>query len=173
MSHIKATIDAFLEGWDRKEWMHAHGEWASAQWEAERAEYRARAEALEAALEEALTALRARSADDLRDGVPNIDLEGIEDAYEALAEAAEALRDQVRPDESDYIAEGTLDPDEVADGAKALGVGEKWQGWDCTEGWASYRHGAALYVRWYRNAHGDRHDRDLWVCVDKTFFQEE
>lgn len=103
---MKETIEAFLEGWDRQEWMQVHGEWASSQ----------------------------------REG--------------------------------DYIAEGVIDPDEVADGAKALGVGDNWQGWECNEGWAAYRVGEALYVRWYRNAHGNRHDRDLWVCVDDAFFQE-
>src|SRR5690606_9218569 len=144
--NIRDACEQFLEAWDRQEWMQVHGEWASAQWEGERAEYRARAEALEGALEEALTALRARSADDLRDGVPDIDLTGIQETYQELAKAAEALSYQVRPDESDYIAEGMIDPDGVASNAKDLDVGDRWQGWDCIEGWKAYRVGDALYV---------------------------
>lgn len=171
--NIKETIEVFLKSWDRQAWMADHGEWASAQWEEEREDYRACTEALEATLEDALKALRSRDASDLRDGVPDIDLKDIEDAYEELGRAANALLYQVRPDESDYIAEGTIDPDGVADDAEHLGVEVQWQGWDCTEGWSAYRVGEALYAQWYRNAYGNRHDRELWVCVDGSYFREE
>lgn len=88
-------------------------------------------------------------------------------------EWASSLDEQVRSDDSDYIAEGVIDPDDVAGTAEALDVVCSWQGWDCTEGWTAYRAGDALYVHWFRNARGLRHDRSLWVLVDEAFFEQE
>lgn len=160
-NNIKETCKNFLEDWDRHEWMAAHGEWASSEWDEERKEY-----------EEAAAALVAAAA-----ALPNSDraqpsaLSELKEAYDRLREAAEALDGQVRPDESDYIAEGLLDPDGVADDAEALDAKDGWQGWDCTEGWRAYRRGRDLYINWWRNAYGNRHSRDLWVLVDKDFFE--
>ncbi len=78
----------------------------------------------------------------------------------------------VESDES-YIAEGVIDPDDVATRATDCDVSRSWQGWDCREGWGAYRVGRALYLRWWRNACGNRRDRDLWVLVDSEFFQED
>jgi hypothetical protein len=36
-----------------------------------------------------------------------------------------------------YIAEGTIDPDNVENRSRCLRVGFDWQGWDCREGWAA------------------------------------
>lgn len=76
-------------------------------------------------------------------------------------------------DESDHIEEGTLDPDCIEHDADPLEVGSSWQGWDCKEGWSAYQVGEALYLNWWRSPYGgtNRHQRDLWVCVDETFFQ--
>lgn len=77
-------------------------------------------------------------------------------------------------DEADGIEEGTIDPDEVEDGADDLEVGASWQGWDCREGWRAYRVGDGLYLNWWRTPypHTARHQRDLWVEVNGTFFEE-
>lgn len=76
-------------------------------------------------------------------------------------------------DGEDYIEEGLLDPDDVADSAIDLDVGFNCQGWYCHEGWAAYRSGTALYLRWWRHPNTDlRHERDLWVRVEGEFFEE-
>jgi hypothetical protein len=78
-------------------------------------------------------------------------------------------------DGGDCIEEGTIDPNDVESEAEDLGVGASWQGWDCREGWSAYQVGEALYVNWWRTPYGgtNRHQRDLWVCVDKSFFEAE
>jgi hypothetical protein len=105
----------------------------------------------------------------LADG-ESVDVEDLLAAMGELQAAAEALRGQVRPDHSDYIEAGTIDPDDVQSSSERLGVGESGKGWDCVEGWGAYRSDDALIVRWYRHAYGSRHDRDLWVVVDEEFF---
>lgn len=98
------------------------------------------------------------------------------DRHEWMADHGEwaSEDDDTIGSESDYIAEGVIDPDNVADSAVYLGVDKTWQGWDCREGWAAYRSGDALYLNWWRSPTTNlRHDRDLWVLVDKRFFEEE
>lgn len=77
--------------------------------------------------------------------------------------------------EDDEIEEGVIDPDGVEDDADALEVGSSWQGWDCREGWRAYQHGTALYLNWWRTPypHTPRHERDLYVLVSSSFFEEE
>jgi len=153
------AIEAFLENWDRHQWMQDHGKWASAQWDEERAAY-------DGAVEELRAAVESLPAADKADG----DLDGVSAALEAVREAAKSLADQVCPDESDYTATGTIDPADAKSSAEDLGIGECSREWECREGWGAYRVGDALYVRWYRDAWGVRHDRDLWVLVDDAFF---
>ena len=75
--------------------------------------------------------------------------------------------------ESDCIAEGVIDPDEVQDSAELLGVEAAWQGWDCREGWMAMRSGDALVINWWRSpTTALRHQRDLYVVVDEEFFAE-
>lgn len=204
---IRETIDSFLSDWDRHVWQQDHGEWASAEWDDERATYTAAGEQLRASLLAAtpLPGATEEQADDYTVAVEALDdamveagrldddsdirsaarglvgaapaaiteLDAILAAVAAVEQAARALDGQVQPDDQDYIATGTIDPDGVSDAADALGVSAQWQGWDCTEGWSAYRHGDALYMRWYRDAYGNRHDRDLWVRVDPRFFRSE
>jgi hypothetical protein len=165
---VEKTIVAFLEDWDRHQWMMDHGEWASEEWSEEREDYSDAIEQLLLSIdkvkETVLETLDESRADSFRDVRC-----ALEKAMEELSEAesiAKELDGQVRPDESDYIAEGTIDPDDVSDKAVDLDIGERWQGWDCYEGWSAYRVDDALYVRWYRTAYGNRHERDLWVLVD-------
>lgn len=63
------------------------------------------------------------------------------------------------------------------DGAKVAGIAKRLAGggppkqvWDGQEYWRAYAHGQALYINWVRVAWGDRHARDLWILVDKEFF---
>jgi hypothetical protein len=151
---IYESCTDFLSDWDRQDWMESHGEWASSAWTSER---------------EAYDDASARVQDALADS-ESVDVDELLAAIEELQAAAEALRDQVLPDSSDYIAEGTIDPDSVRSSSECLDIGESAQGWDCTEGWSAYRSGDALVVQWYRHARGQRHDRDLWVVVDEEFF---
>lgn len=166
---IRNACELFLEGWNRHDWMSKNGEWASESWNEEREAYNDAKEALAEALQDAVKAVQKCDAGD---EAPDVFSE-IEEAREALEAAAKALDGQVRADDSDYIAEGTIDPDDVANVAEGLDVGSSWQGWDCTEGWYAHRSGTALYVRWWRDAHRSRHNRDLWVCVNESFFEEE
>lgn len=160
---IEDTIHEFLADWDRYEWMIEHGAWVSAEWDAARAEYDA-----------ALAELR-----DLVGAADDADCVGhwrgadaIVDCARELARCARALDGQVTPDESDYIAEGTIDPDGVKAKAVCVYDGGSHRGWDCTESVDGYRVGDALYMRWRREAYGNRHSRDLWVLVESDFFGE-
>lgn len=161
---VYEAVESFLrdeeEGWSRHEWMQAHGEWASAEWDDAREGYTEAVELLASLVGDMPDAERADA-----DG-----LDAISSAVEAVHTAVAELDGQVRPDESDYIAEGRIDPDEVADQAEDLEVGYSAQGWDCTEGWNAYRAGSALYMHWWRDACGNRHGRSLWVLVDDEFF---
>jgi hypothetical protein len=162
-NEIEDAIYGFLADWDRHEWMIDHGEWASAEWEDARNDYDA-----------ALAELRAvvDAADDA-DGVSDdSDCDAIAQALDDLRECAKALDSQVLPDESDYIEEGTIDPDGVADKAVCVYDGGSHRGWDCAESIDGYRVGDALYMRWRRDAYGNsnRHSRDLWVLVSDDFF---
>jgi hypothetical protein len=142
--------------------MVENGEWASAEWDEAREEYTNALAELAAAIERAPAADRAD-----RNALADVTL------WAAAAKAAaEALHDQVRPDESNHIAEGLIDPDDVSETAERLDVGGSWQGWDCTEGWDAYRNGNDLYLNWWRNAYGNRHTRDLWALVRADFFAE-
>lgn len=160
-SEIIDAIESFLARWDRQMWMQDNGEWASSYWDERRAEYTEALEAMKSAI---------ASAPDPEDVGSAQDDDALERAMESLQEAISALTDQVRPDESDYIAEGIIDPDDVRGGAVDLGLGRRGQDWDCVESWDAYRHGDALAMRWYRAAYGDRRHRDLWVVVDAEFF---
>jgi hypothetical protein len=160
-SDIREACESFLEEWDRHEWMQDNGEWASAQWEEERAEY-----------EEALEALgKISDQPHSREAV----LTEAGEALERLREAVKALDGALEPDESDYITEGTIDPDNIENAVTNLGVSDCWQGWDCQEGWGAYRHNNALYLNWWRSPYPNtnRHQRDLWVCVSDEFFEQD
>lgn len=162
---IYETCEAFLADWDRQEWMQLHGEWASEAWDDAREEY-------DAALADLLTAVHVLPCGDRVDGAGVLD--DVRDALALVEETAAALDGQIVAPEEDYIQEGTIDPDGVSETAHALDVGcVPVQGWDCTEGWSAYRHGDALYVRWWRDACGNRRDRDLWVLVESGFFAPE
>lgn len=165
LSDIRETCEQFLADWDRHVWMQDHGEWASSVWNDARTTYTEALAALAKAAKEAPVAERVTS--------PRRALEDIKSALATLQEAAEALDGQVRPDESDYIATGTIDPDGVEGEAEALDVKREWSGWDCQEGWRAYRHKADLYLNWWRVAYGClRHGRDLWVKVQADYFEE-
>ena len=100
-------------------------------------------------------------------------IEELRARYVTAQEAARRLDGQVLDDESDYIVEGNIDPDNVSSTSMYFGPGQQEKGWNCVEGWNAYRHGDDLYIQWYRNAYGgDRRSRSLWVCVDKGFFAE-
>lgn len=164
---IRDTIESYLEDWDRAQWMQDHGTWASERWQDEREDY-----------DEALAKFR-EAVDALPDGDgvcydTKHAFASLEVDMAELKTAMEDLDGQVHPDESDFIAEGTIDPEGVKGGAESLHVDSNLvQGWDCTEGWAAYRHGDALVMHWFRDAQGARHERDLWVVVDGQFFAEE
>jgi hypothetical protein len=159
---IETACESFLADWNRGDWAVDHGEWASAEWDDAREEYDAAVEALAAAVKAAAPSERAG-----RDALADVRA-----ALKAAEAAAEALDGQVRPDESDYIAEGTIDPDDVSGDAESLDVGASWQGWDCQEGWSAHRSGDDLYLNWWRSPYPNtnRHQRDLWVLVRKDFF---
>jgi hypothetical protein len=155
--------DSYIEWvteWDREEWMQDHGEWESARWDERR---EARDEAREA-LAEVLR--EAASADG---NIANIDFDAIEEARVAAVEAEKALDGEVTP-EADYIAEGLIDPDEVSDDPGRKIWSNSWQGWDCTEGESVFvavtDRGLRVVHRWWRNAYGQRHDRDLWRVAE-------
>lgn len=74
----------------------------------------------------------------------------------------------------DEIAEGVIDPDGVEGEAVALDVSVSRQGWECREGWQAMRAGDALVINWFRiPITALRHDRDLYVVIDREFFQTE
>jgi len=154
----------YIGDWDTQEWMEEHGEWVSSQWDEERAE---RDEAREA-LAEAL-----RAAADAAEGGDDIDWAAVEAARERLDAADEAMADAVEPDEGDYIAEGTIDPDGVSDSPGTRVWSDSWQGWDCQEGEDVYVAAAAedggirVVHNWWRAAYGPhRHARDLWRVAE-------
>jgi len=149
--------------WDRHEWMSLHGEWASSQWDDARAE---RDEVRE------LLAVALREGADAAASARKIDWYDIDAAREALAAVERRLDGAVEPDESDYIAEGTIDPDGVSDDPGTCVWEDSWQGWDCTEGEGIYLAaedgGIRIVHRWWRDAYGARHARDLWRVVEVT-----
>lgn len=159
---IRRACKAFLSSWDRQEWMQFNGTWESEKWVEAREAYDAAVEGLALAFGGIPSATHA-----------DADLSSIEEALTEVREAARALDGQVRPDESDYIAEGLIDPDNVLEMAEPLDVRDNWRGWDCEEGWEACRVRDALYLHWYRQAWGQRHDRSLWVLVDSGYFKDE
>lgn len=165
-AEIEAEIVAFISDWNRRDWMSEHGTWASEDWESERSEYEDAHSEVEVAFND-LTVDATFGADN----TVGAEIARLHAALDRLESAHKALDGQVRPDEfSDYISEGTIDPDNVEGGAVSLDIGESWQGWDCTEGWGAYRSDDALVMNWWRSASGQRHQRDLWVVVDEDFF---
>lgn len=164
---IQTQCERFLENWDRHQWMVDHGDWESEKWEDAREEY-------DEAVADLKAIVHALASGDRTGWSDRYEIESMLEAAQAVAEAQKALHDQVTPDESDYIAEGVIDPDEVKDKAIPCHVHHTWRGWDCTEGWGAYRHGDALYLHWCRTPDGGsaRHDRDLWVKVNAEFFAE-
>jgi hypothetical protein len=178
-------VERFLANWDRQEWMQANGEWASDAWSCERAEY-----------DDALAAARSlcpaapeddeddaywdicEALDDAPPGarcdealrLPELPAEAPADlvaAVQKLGAAASALGGAVRPDESDYIATGTIDPGDLRDECTDEPFDNNaWSGWDCNEGWNAYLlDDGRIVLNWWRAARGQRHDRDLWVLV--------
>lgn len=165
MRDAEALVESFLTDWDRHVWMADNGDWASSQWDEERETYTEAVKALELAVKSIPEADRV---DGTFFSSPTFKI-----AYDAVVEAEKTLEDQVRPDESDYIAEGVIDPDNVEGTAKRLRVFKSWSGWECVEGWVALRNGDDLYLNWYRTAIGNlRHARDLYVLVEKDFFAE-
>lgn len=160
---IEARIELFLEGWNRSDWMVEHGEWASTEWDNARAEYDKAIDALEYAINTVPSAYSANSDA----------LSEIRYALEAAEEALDELEGQVKPDESDYIIEGVIDPDNVEGLAEQVGVSSSWEGWCCKEGWVALRTSDDLYLNWYRHAYGNRRSRDLYVLVEGDFFASE
>ena len=77
--------------------------------------------------------------------------------------------------ELNYIKEGKIEEiDGLEERSVALGsIGNSKEGWDCVEGWDAHRDGSALVINWWRNSYGNRHNRDLWVIVDKNFFEDD
>jgi len=171
MNDVAETIESFLSTWDRTGWMHEHGSWASEEWGDARDEYNARADALDRAIKSLNARYIPCSYNPDVSRIASL-VQDVTDAMAELQEAAEALHGQVT-EENDYVTEGTIDPDCVADMAVPIPAMCRWNGWDCIEGWAAYRVGTALYCRWSRVAVGHRRDRDLWVLVDGRFFAEE
>jgi len=146
--------------WNRHEWMADHGEWASSQWDDARAERDEARSDLAAALTDAAAAAAAGR---------EVDWYGIEAARDALAACDAEMEGSVEPGVDDYIAEGTIDPDDVADDPGTRVWGDRWQGWDCQEGETIYlapaedSDGIRVVHRWWRDAYtSTRHDRDLW-----------
>ena len=174
---IRRDVAAFLETWDRQEWMQEHGDWASADWEGEREQYEEAVSSLRDDLEQVCAAVGSLpKADRAGSGAAAVVREAVNELLARLDSvelAAEALDNQVRQNEHDYIVGGTLDPDCVAGTAERLPVAERWQGWDCYEGWGAYRHETHLYVNWWRDAMGNRTERNLWVLVSADYFTDE
>jgi len=156
-TEIVSTVTYFLSEWDRQVWMQDNGEWASEDWDNEREEYDSRLEALKDALV---------SADKLDNSAASY----LRAQMEALLECVEKLDSQVLPDESDYTSEGTIDPDNLKDKCEEVLASSFWSGWDCTEGWDAYRVGDDLVLNWWRNAYNNRHQRDLWLIIEKDYF---
>jgi len=172
---IREVCEAFLENWDRQQWMQDHGEWASENWNEARNVYNSAINELNSTRADLVYVLNNVS-DDSEEADCNSfyyvrsALKNFENALELAELAAKNLDGQVLPNDQDYISEGLIDPDDVADKAHYLDFSARWQGWDCTEGWGAYRAGYALIINWWRNACGNRHDRNLWVVVDEEFF---
>lgn len=168
-------VTSFLDGWNRHDWMQEHGDWASSRWDAERAEYdgalvaaRDSIDAIADTLADAPIAERA-DADSLDIDSAIDSAQDIIERLERLRAACAALDGSVSPDGGDYIAEGTIDPDDVAGEchSECRVGGDSWRGWDCTEGWAAYLlPDGRVVANWWRSAEGQRHERDLWILVD-------
>lgn len=154
------TINSFLNEWNRHEWMQAYGEWASEEWDIHRENYDLQVECVQEALVNA-DSLDYSAACELTSQL------------ESLLTCIKALDSQVLPDDSDYIAQGIIDPDEIKDKDKELLTSQMWTGWDCKEGWDAYRLGDDLVLNWWRDAYGERHQRDLWMTIEKDFFLED
>lgn len=163
----------FLSEWDRHEWMHAHGKWASANFKTQRAEYAA---ALEAAIESAAVIADALDEAPSEDRVhERLDLDDaleaarcMVDQLERLRAASVALDGAAREDDNDYIAEGTIDPDGLRDECRSDQeiACASWNGWDCREGRIVYLlDDGRVVLNWWRSAYGARHERDLWLMV--------
>lgn len=176
-AEILEACENFLSDWDRREWVIEHGEWASSEWDNERGAYDIAvakfAAAVETLDEELGNVPESHDYDggdlaNARDSMANLNA-----AFRALESAATSLEGQIKPDESDYTSEGLIDPDGVANRADDLECGIWGDGWDCREGWSAYRVDDALYIRWWRDAWGNRHERDLWVLVDDRFFPND
>jgi len=176
-TRVSEAIENFLSDWDRQEWMQDHGVWASDEWEGERDEYNSARTEVESAISEVTTVVGAISHADSYQN--DWDIEGaiceteeLLKKLKVLMEIGRKLDGHVRPDESDYISEGTIDPDMVSNvsTAKLVWEGPKTQGWDCKEWYDGYRIDDALYMHWCRDAWGNRHNRDLWVLIDDEFF---
>lgn len=163
---IYRACSDFLVEWNRDAWVAEHGKWTSEEWDERRENY-----------DDAVVTLQEKA-----EGMPfamhldkDFDLAELYTALNAVRDAVYALHDQVVPDESDYIAEGRIDPDNVADIAIDLDIGKRQQEWDCIEVWCAYRHIDALYLRWLRLPYPNtlRHHRDLWICIDPDYFKGE
>lgn len=172
---IRNAVEGFLADWHRGDWMVNNGEWASSEWKDERETYTERVKALGEAIVDAsaVDVPNAARADASSLAEVREALEAALGALEAAEDAAQALDGQVTPGDADHIAEGVIDPDGVAETARALRVGSNWKGWNCSEGWRAYRNGDALYLHWYRAVYGERLNRSLWVLVDDSFFEAD
>jgi len=163
------TWEEELENWDRHAWMVDHGEWASAAF-SEQAEAREKArEGLAASLTAAANAAAVGSRVDW------LDVE----IKRAEAEAAEEAMEGCPEGDDDYIAEGVIDPDGVAEMEHEVLWSRRWRGWDCEEGQQVVRvRGAGGFVaiahNWWRSAYGgQRHERDLWRVLWKETEETE
>lgn len=169
----RGMVESFLSNWDRHEWMRDHGEWASAQFDPQRAEYAAALEAAQesaaviaGALDEAPSDDRVNERLDLCDAIDAA--RGLVAQLERLRAASVALDGAARADSSDYIAEGTIDPDDLRDECRSDQEVKyvSWAGWDCREGRSVYLlDDGRVVLHWWRDACGSRHNRDLWVRV--------
>lgn len=153
-------MEVFLQNWDRHVWMAYFGSWASEDY----------AEAQDA-YADALTRLREVSKETIASPDRAPDIDALREAMEAVEEAVEDLRD-CPYGESDYVKEGTIDPDGLEGEAEDLDIGARWEGWDCSEGWDCHRVGDDLVLNWWRAARGNRHERDLWLTVEADYFAE-
>jgi hypothetical protein len=157
---VRLLVEAFLEDWDRREWLADHAPWASEEHDAARVHYDGlRAELLEALVE-------GERLDSAASGQ-------LLAAMERLQGAIHLLDGQVLPDDGDYPVEGTIDPGERAERLERDGAvlaKAHAEGWDCVEGWDAYLdEDGALVMNWWRTARGNRHQRDLWVVVDSHY----
>jgi hypothetical protein len=162
MSILNDYYENFVSEWDKETWMQEHGEWESARWD-ERREARDEAR-------ETFAAMLREAADEAAAG-ESVDLDFLATLHEKYVAAERGCEGEVTP-ENDYIAEGLIDPDEVSDDPGVAVYSGDWQGWDCTEGESvhlAFVDGALRVVHnWWRNAYGQRHDRDLWRVAGCT-----